>query len=548
MEMCLILFLISIVLFQDFINQHAAMLGRTEPTFNDLSEDDLRSLVTILSGSAAREDGEQTYESPWNVEGNAATTTTGSPSLEQEVNQSRRDFYQRMATSSQDSLDSNFESIEESVSESNQFTFGNDLRQMSPELEQQVIQEADLAHYSNEFQWSGLTSASEEDRDSIDQRMGAVAEPGHIVGPEVVAAPMPQLVEPVQGALVAAQPGEPAQIPVVNAVANMPEDVGDINAGNVDDLEIDVEGEPGIAEMLGFQGPIRAALVNALWLAIFNAVSITILLYVPFLIGRTCQILAFSAHRLLKTSLQFRLDSLIYDEANAEFDAAHPRHTYLLAQLWSCLPVIASGYLSVVIISLLSISVFDAVGGMLKMQRSEQANLFQSRLKRALNVVFLSFKVVLMFFVELVIFPISCGFLIDIATLPLFYGIASDTERSVLYPIDANWLSYLDEFIFSDRSINLILAPFLHPIVFGIVGRMDFHSYAPGKCNNVAYKMMIFSCVLGSALVHRCPVHVQLCKLCWHDSKFCSTGSPLVRGFYICYIIIHITQVYSRSE
>ena len=92
-----------------------------------------------------------------------------------------------------------------------------------------------------------------------------------------------------------------------------------------------------------------------------------------------------------------------------------------------------------------------------------------------------------LFALELVVFPFLCGVLLDVFTLPLFYGVGlptapgtpADVAPMMLFGQDWQpWLQRAFSFLQSDSSLNLLLAPIVHPLVSGTISRLAFHAYA----------------------------------------------------------------------
>lgn len=103
----------------------------------------------------------------------------------------------------------------------------------------------------------------------------------------------------------------------------------------------------------------------------------------------------------------------------------------ILTTLFNNLPVVSLGYFC----QMLIISAYffrfaqhnRTITGVDEDNRSEHP--YEVQWRRGVNLTFLALKVVFMLIVELVLFPLCCGFLVDLSLLPLFHGIGAPFEK-----------------------------------------------------------------------------------------------------------------------
>lgn len=103
-----------------------------------------------------------------------------------------------------------------------------------------------------------------------------------------------------------------------------------------------------------------------------------------------------------------------------------------VADTFAVLPHIATGYalLFVVLLLLLQINVdgrenvFGASGRPFLVEFSRK----QKRMRRLINFAFLGTKMMTVLLIDIVAFPFCCGMVIDVCSLPMFFGLPAATD------------------------------------------------------------------------------------------------------------------------
>ena len=222
---------------------------------------------------------------------------------------------------------------------------------------------------------------------------------------------------------------------------------------NPEDLFEAADGEIGFMEFFGVGGPLTTVLVNVLWTVFFNSVGIGSLLYTPWLMGMmaTWILRAFLAlepvhawilNALFPATDPFQLNNntepLLQANLTSSTMANHTTTVSFYNDFVERVPMILLGYGTIIMAAYASLAVVNLIWHTMNWDPERTGlNHLRQQLKRAFNFIFLSAKVVGITLIEIVVFPICCGLVLDLTLFPAFFGM---TER---WPVDSGGMAQL---------------------------------------------------------------------------------------------------------